>query len=75
MNARVGVARAKGRAVPARVARGLALVRAARGLAVADREVVDPVVVDPADHPRPSGLSSMPWSLMPMAMASSTVVS
>lgn len=63
-------AKAKGRADPARGERGLAPVRAAWGPAVADREVVDPV-----GHPRPSGLSSMPWSLTPMAMANSTVVS
>ena len=58
-------AKAGGRAGPARVEQGLAAVRAAWDQAVADQ----------VDHPRPSGLLSTPWSLTPMAMASSTVVS
>ena len=63
-------AKAGGRAGPARVEQGLAAVRAAW-----DQVVADQAVADQADHPRPSGLSSTPWSLTPMAMASSTVVS
>ena len=63
-------AKAGGRAGPARVEQGLAAVRAAW-----DQVVADQAVADQADHPRPSGLSSTPWSLIPMAMANSTVVS
>ena len=50
LNDRVASAKAAGRADPARDEPVLAPVRAAWG-----REVVGP-----ADHPRPSGLSSMP---------------
>ena len=67
--------KAGGRAGPARVEQGLAAVRAAWGQVAADQVVADQAVADQADHPRPSGLSSTPWSLTPMAMASSTVVS
>ena len=64
------IAKAGGRAGPARVEQGLAAVRAVWVQVVADQ-----AAADQADHPRPSGLSSMRWSLTPMAMASSTVVS
>ncbi len=63
-------AKAGGRAGPARVEQGLEAVRA-----LWDQVVPDQVAADQVDHPRPSGLSSTPWSLTPMAMASSTVVS
>jgi salicylate hydroxylase len=54
LNARVVSERAKGRAGPARGERGLAPVRAAWGLEVADQEATGR-----ADRPRPSGSSSM----------------
>ncbi len=63
-------AKAGGRAGPARVEQGLEAVRA-----LWDQVVPDQVAADQVDHRRPSGLSSTPWSLTPMAMASSTVVS
>jgi len=73
-------AKGGGLAGPVRAEPGRAAVRAAWGLeavgqAVADQEVVGQEVVGQEGHPRPSGLSSMPWSSTPMAMASSTVVS
>ena len=74
------IAKAGGRAGPARVEQGLAAVRAVwvqvvADQAAADQAAADQAAADQADHPRPSGLSSMRWSLTPMAMASSTVVS
>ena len=68
--AQLETAKVGGRVGPARGERGRASVRAAWG-----REVVGRAVVGRADHLRPSGLSSMPWSLTPMAMANSTAMS
>jgi hypothetical protein len=68
-------AKGGGRAGPVRAEPGRAAVRAAWGLEAVGQAVADQEVVGQEGHPRPSGLSSMPWSSTPMAMASWTVVS